>query len=134
MIHICPVCDYETKYTTSLRRHIDRKHPENHCPINKEYMDASTQYDCPQELINPLQCQKCEKIFKKVYNVKVHLNCCKGKKDPLKCEYCSAAFAYRTGKYYHYNICKEKIRLEREQQEQLQPIINNNTPNNIEQV
>jgi len=83
------------------------------------------------------QCELCNKIFAKKYNLLKHIEKCKGIINPLQCEYCLKEFNHASNKYVHRKSCKVRLEKESEQNKidlqniAVQNITNNNTINNI---
>jgi hypothetical protein len=92
-MHKCPKCEYETKYTTNLKLHLNRKTPCNKNKKSGSQMDpngskikkSGSQMDPNGSQIkfneskNNLQCECCLKIFSFKTNLTKHirLNICK---------------------------------------------------------
>jgi hypothetical protein len=85
-MHKCPKCEYETKYTTNLKLHLNRKTP---CDRNKKsgsQMDPNGSKIKKSGSRNNLQCECCLKIFSFKTNLTKHirLNICKKKNKDKK--------------------------------------------------
>lgn len=69
-------------------------------------------------------CNNCGKEFSRGYNIKVHLETCRGVTNSLECQYCNKIFTFRSSKSIHQKKCKAK-------ETQIAITNNNNTTNNI---
>ena len=82
------------------------------------------------EIINPLQCHQCQKVYTVNWYLQKHLKTCTGNTNSkYKCDYCDKIFQCNTSKYKHHKTCSRKHSVV-----QQQTIINNNYNNctNIE--
>ena len=85
-IHKCEKCGYETKYTTNLKNHLNRKNPCDKVKINvnispnlEKLLQISPNLSNP--IICDLQCKFCFRKFTRKGNLERHVNFrCKEKK------------------------------------------------------
>ena len=143
----CLKCEFKSLKLYNTRRHFLRfhEHEENKCAgkgvdatgkgvdATGKGVDAAGKgvdatgkgVDEIQDILLSNQCNKCRKIFTRMYGLKVHIETCEGLKDVLQCMYCNTVFTHKSNKYHHLKICKEKLI-----NEQKQLIINNNNTTN----
>lgn len=62
---------------------------------------------------NPLMCPICQRLFKRPYAVKDHLNGFHGMGEQVVCQFCGKHFKYKTSLYVH--MCPEKEKHKRDQ-------------------
>jgi hypothetical protein len=60
------------------------------------------------KMMIPYQCDKCDKIITRKYNLCKHMDKCKGKINKLECQICNKILSSKESKYRHQKICKEK--------------------------
>jgi len=87
--------------------------------------------------IEGFNCINCKKIFSTKFNLKRHLNTCKGELLPNQCLYCKKIYSSPSAKCKHLKICKHKPIEEIKEGDIINSTINsnnttNNTTNNIQ--
>ena len=137
--HKCSQCEFTSSWASSIRRHFNRKHSVK-TPVLAGKSIPKTEKSIPkteksipktEKNLNSNQCDICEKIFTRHYNLLCHKKKCKGKINKLECKYCNEIFTLPHNKYRHQKICKIK---ETDNltiiENQTNNIINNNITNN----
>jgi hypothetical protein len=147
-IHKCEFCDYNSPKAYNLKRHMVRNHPSaKGMQTSAKSMQTSAKsmrvsaksIQTPEnicEIIDDKQCMHCNRVFTKKYNLKIHIEKCKGIVNPYECEFCNKVFKFKNNKYAHRIQCKIKyeeennIINEENRNIQIQNITNNNIINN----
>ena len=120
MVYRCSHCDYETNIKCNYERHINKKRS-----CYKELCDIETKSESDKYSQNVhlgsqnvhlrpndglMRCEKCDKLFNTVYNLKRHQLACVGV-DSLTCSICYKRFSCRQAKSNHkkYNRCHYQL-------------------------
>jgi len=96
MTHHCTLCGYETNIRANYIRHINRK-------ISCRQMSTTTEYILDN---SNLQCSKCQKMFTRADNCKVHEKKCIGVVNPKQCRTCLKTFTSVSGRCKHNKYVK----------------------------
>jgi len=120
----CSQCDYASKFSYNVRRHILLKHNKNDQNFdennqknnpNNQKNNPSNQKNNPKtqnkeirKILHENQCSICDKILSNKQNLKRHIISCKGKINKLECIHCKEIFTIPQSKYRHQKFCKEK--------------------------
>lgn len=131
----CEICDTSFYKFYNLKRHMLRIHGIDEQEFNQNisystqknsYLNQKNSYlnqkngNPPQKKSNmdiipyenPLQCNKCLKVFSTNWYLLKHSEKCKGCRDHYKCEYCDSTFNHSKSRFRHYKTCKDKIESE----------------------
>ena len=146
-IHKCAYCDYNSKWGSNIIRHMVRKHTTEKGMQTTEKGMRTTEKGMQEtekgiqntknicEIIDNKQCIHCNKPFSRAYNLKIHVQNCKGIINPYECEFCNKVFKFKNNKYAHRIQCKIKYDEENDENSENQnihvPSIQNITNNNI---
>ena len=120
-VFACSLCSYSSTRLYNLKRHQQARHvqsengaSENIVPAAQNVMTGAqnvmtgaqnvmTGYNSETSLH---QCDMCHKMFRSSYNLKRHLNTCKGSILPNQCHKCQKVLSNRQNKYHHLKTCK----------------------------
>lgn len=97
MPHHCSLCGYETNRKANYIRHINRK-------ISCSQMSGTIKEIVPEN--SNLQCSKCQKMFTRADNCKVHEKKCIGVVNPKQCKTCLKTFTSVSGRCKHNKYVK----------------------------
>jgi len=103
----------------------------------KNILEPETDISQPTRVTRNYQCNKCNKNFTRMDNLKVHMKNCRGIYNPKQCKTCLKVFHYVSGRCKHNKYVKcyppeESIVDESLNQQNIvnQSIVNNNITNN----
>jgi len=135
MVYVCSKCNYTTNRLLNFNRHLNRKRSCNtnliveSCnvtePLNNNLESVRKHADPVKVHVDPvkvhahpskieeenesenLKCVKCNRLFTRLDNLKVHMNRCDGSID-RQCPICKKMFTSNQGKWNHmkYVDCK----------------------------
>lgn len=148
----CSMCDYTTRRSYNLKRHIEMVHKYNVQKVPEEVGKVSKLVGKVPETVEKVpfyvgkvpqlsdtnsgvyKCDECYKTFSSETTLKRHASCCKGVSSALECHLCGDVMKNKTAKWRHMKICTGQKLIDEENRNVQTTNVNNSynhTTNNI---
>jgi hypothetical protein len=103
----CDRCDCTFYSKFNLKRHWIRIHGSEYEETLEKNQNIGTLNQ--NQIINPLQCHQCQKVFTVNWYLQKHVKKCTGfRVSKYKCNYCDKTFQCDTSKYKHHKTCLKR--------------------------